>query len=231
MQQNRSLGLIVTAVAVLAVAAAGVFIFLSNNAPSQTGSGGFGDVPRTRLEDGGYVIGSLDAPITIVEFADFLCPHCQDYKAEINRFIQEYVTTGQARFEYRMFPVIDPRSSTYAAAIVECVDNQRPGAFWDAYDVMFELTSSQRFNADTARVIAERTNVSYPAIVNCTSDAAQWQTDYALGQQAGVQGTPAVMMRDASGQLQWISFGGRTYDRGGVPFEVLAGITAAAQQQ
>jgi protein-disulfide isomerase len=33
-------------------------------------------IPFERLEDGGFVLGDPAAPITIVEFADFLCSHC-----------------------------------------------------------------------------------------------------------------------------------------------------------
>src|SRR5215207_4842489 len=37
------------------------------------------ELHRERLSDGGFIIGDPDAPITIVEFADWACPHCQDY--------------------------------------------------------------------------------------------------------------------------------------------------------
>jgi protein-disulfide isomerase len=38
----------------------------------------FARLPQTRTADGGFVVGAADAPITIVEFADYACPHCQE---------------------------------------------------------------------------------------------------------------------------------------------------------
>ena len=58
----------------------------------------FADIPQSRTEDGAFVLGDPDAPVTIVEFADFMCPHCQAYQTTVNRFIEQYVATGQAKF-------------------------------------------------------------------------------------------------------------------------------------
>src|SRR5690606_1092531 len=52
------------------------------------------EIPQGRLEDGGFYIGEENAPIIIVEFADWACPHCQTYRAIMDQVIEEYVVTG-----------------------------------------------------------------------------------------------------------------------------------------
>ena len=47
----------------------------------------YSGIPQTRSDDGAFVLGEADAPITIVEFADFLCPHCQTYHATMQKVI------------------------------------------------------------------------------------------------------------------------------------------------
>ncbi len=184
-----------------------------------------------RQSDGGFVLGSPTAPVTIVEFSDFRCSHCQDYFPDLERFKEEFVATGMARFEYRMFRTSDPTGTT--AMMAQCADMQRPGAFWDAHSVIFQLTSAGN-NANLFEDVARTANLNLNDLINCVSrlpetDTPQFDTDTEFGLRLGVSGTPAVMVRYGDSEPQWIQFEGRTYDRGAVPYEVLAAVVNAAQ--
>ncbi|MGQ9910017.1 MAG: thioredoxin domain-containing protein [Candidatus Flexifilum sp.] len=61
-------------------------------------------LPQSRTPDGGFVLGDPDAPITIIEFADWACPHCQDYHTTISALIADQVAAGRAAFEFRILP-------------------------------------------------------------------------------------------------------------------------------
>jgi protein-disulfide isomerase/uncharacterized membrane protein len=50
-------------------------------------------------------VGPLSAPVTIVEFSDFQCPHCRIGASLVNTLFHRY--PGQLRIEFRNFP-IDP---------------------------------------------------------------------------------------------------------------------------
>jgi protein-disulfide isomerase len=218
--------LIIGVLVVVVVVAAAVVILLSGNT---TGSGlNFDNIPQSRTEDGAFVLGNPDAPITVVEFADFTCPHCQDYVGDVTRFITEYVATGKAKFEYRMLRTTGSQYGDFAAQLAECSETVKPGSFWKAHERIFTLAAAGLYS-DIGRDVAKTIGAEYGTLLECTSNAKQFQADSLVGQQAGVTGTPAVMIRFENGPLQWITIGGQTYNRGGVPFSTLAQVVLAVE--
>ena len=223
MKMNQKQILIVIAVVVVAVIAVGVVIALSGR--TNIAQTDYAALPNSRTADGAFVLGDPNAPVTIIEFADFACSHCQEYRPEIEQFIHDYVATGRARFEFRMFSTAGGQQTILVGKFAECIDEVRPGAFWEAYPVLYELgASADYFRDDVGRLIAQRLNVSYTDVLDCTAQANQIVTDMTFGQNAGVTGTPAVMMRLNNGEAQWVTYNGTTYDRGGVSYTVLAGV-------
>lgn len=190
----------------------------------------YSDIPQSRTEDGAFVLGDPDAPVTIIEFADFLCPHCQDYHATVQEFISEYVVTGQAKFEYRMFPVIDQRLSPLMAQLAECAGTLEGGNFWEAHDVLFDLASESGFTALTPYLFATRAGLDYDEVLSCVDTVEQVVTDATLGQELGISGTPGLRVRFGDGDAEVISVDGTEYDRGALPIELLASVVESAQE-
>lgn len=216
---------IIVAVVVVAIVAVGAVIAISGR--TNTADIDYSAVASSRASDGAFVLGDPAAPVTIVEFADFACPHCQAYEPEIVRFIKEYVLTERARFEYRMFGTnAGGQQTIFAGQLAECIDEADAGAFWETHDVLFELGGTGAFFAeDMGRIVAQRVGAgSYSELLTCSRDADQITVDMDFGRDQGVSGTPAVMVRYNDGPAQWISFNGTTYDRGGVPYDVLAAV-------
>lgn len=47
-------------------------------------------------------IGAEDAPITMIEYASFTCPHCKNFHADVlPDIIENYIDTGKVRMIYR----------------------------------------------------------------------------------------------------------------------------------
>ncbi len=47
-------------------------------------------------------IGSEDAPVTMIEYASFTCPHCKNFHSDVLPLIKEnYIDTGKVRMIYR----------------------------------------------------------------------------------------------------------------------------------
>lgn len=48
------------------------------------------------------VLGQEDAPVTVVEYASFTCPHCANFHDEVfAKMKADYIDTGKVRFVYR----------------------------------------------------------------------------------------------------------------------------------
>jgi protein-disulfide isomerase len=193
-QQFTILGITV-AIAIIAVLIA---IFISNSQSATSTDVDFNDIPQERLGDGGFILGDPSAPIIIVEFADFLCPHCQNYKPTINRIIEEFVANGQARLEFRMLPTQTGSDNLFRLA--ECIDDTDEGSFWQAHDEFFTLAINNTDRNDIGRIAAENLGVPYAEILQCADDltrnnSGQYLTDRSLASPVGVTGTPAIRVR------------------------------------
>jgi len=179
-------------------------------------------VEMTRTEDGAFLLGDPDAPVTLVEFADFACPHCQAYRPAISQFIESYVETGMARLEFRFFPTAGGEQTVLAARAAECVDEQAAGAFWQAHDLLYTYATSSRYDEQIPQRLAEDLSLNAELLLACMETANQVERDVALGHELGVSGTPAVLIRYGDGTARFIELDGRTYRNGGPHFGVLS---------
>ncbi len=99
-------------------------------------------VPETALAPGaaraeGYVMGSADAPVEIVEYADFECPGCGQFAAVTEPDVRSrLVQTGQARFRLYDFQVTAAHRNAPAASLAAACANDQ-GKFWEMHDQLF----------------------------------------------------------------------------------------------
>ncbi len=81
--------------------------------------------------------GSVNAPVTLIEFSDFQCPYCRRVQSVLNRLMSTY--EGKLKLVYRDFPLrrIHPEAQK-AAEAAQCANEQ--GAFWPYHDRLFTTT-------------------------------------------------------------------------------------------
>ena len=79
--------------------------------------------------------GDPDAPISIIEFADFQCPGCGGFATQVKPLLEaEFVDTGKAKFIYYDFPVVSIHGHAFLAArAARCAEDQEK--FWPYHDV------------------------------------------------------------------------------------------------
>jgi protein-disulfide isomerase len=75
-------------------------------------------------------MGPADAPITIVEFADFECPHCAHAMGVVETAVESKYS-GKVRLIFKNFPLQGHLWARAAAIASECVLLQNPAVFWD----------------------------------------------------------------------------------------------------
>lgn len=84
-------------------------------------------------------IGDPDAPVTLVEFSDYLCPFCGRHFNETKPLlVEEYGPSGSVNFVFRDFPIEDLHPNAPAGhAAGLCVAEQDAELFWDYHDRLF----------------------------------------------------------------------------------------------
>ncbi|MFW5748773.1 MAG: DsbA family protein [Chloroflexota bacterium] len=179
------------------------------------------EVPTVRGMDGAFVLGETDAPVTVIEFADYLCPACQTYHETMKDFIDEYVLTGQARLEYRFFPIIDQALSPLLSVVTECAFDQN--AFWRVHNELYVMAEERAIDQDVITTLAERTGIDAGLMTECIEGEGpfQYQEDTIFGQQLNVTGTPAIRVRVGEGDAGLLEIEGQRFDSGGVNLSVL----------
>jgi hypothetical protein len=176
------------------------FIVISANSGRAAFDQAFFDaIPQERTEDGAFVLGDPDAPVTIVEFQDWYCPACQQYKPTMDQFIRDYVATGKARYEFRGLTTAGANQQPNTSQeynLVECVESAKPGSFFYASEVAYELAINGVRGSDFSSQLAERMGIDFAGLLRCTQDEAdQITVDQRLAGTVGVSSTPSVLYR------------------------------------
>lgn len=155
----------------------------------------------TGVPQQGARLGNPDAPVLIEEFSDFQCPFCARFFRETEaKLIQEYVTTGKARFVYRHFAFIGPES-VWASQAAECAGKQE--LFWEFHAKLFNNQAGENqgaFSVDRLKRFAQELGMSADLFNRCldtneTLDKVRNDTEEA--QRLGVRSTPTFFINGA----------------------------------
>ncbi len=146
--------------------------------------------------DEGSSMGVSTAPVTVINYSDFMCPYCTQFVNTVQtQFIKDYVTTGKVRYVARMVAFLTPASQT-AAEAAYCAEDQ--GKFWPYHDLLYAqrgLTADGVFTPDRLKEYASQLGLNTGQFNSCLDNhkhAADVQaaTNAAVG--LGVNGTPTI---------------------------------------
>lgn len=114
-----------------------------------TGSLSFAQDAAIEIPD--MVLGSADAPIEMIEYASYTCPHCARFHANVYPQLKaDYIETGKVRFVYR--EVYFDRFGLWASMIARCAGPER---FFGITDLMYERQGAWLASRDPETIIAE----------------------------------------------------------------------------
>jgi protein-disulfide isomerase len=148
-------------------------------------------------------MGSLNAPVTIVEFSDYECPYCARFWSDTLPLIKsEYVDKGLVRFVFRDMPADYHLNSRKAAEASECADDQ--GMFWQYHDLLYEnyaSLSEKKFvqYADDLRLDIEQ----FSSCVNSGKYSQEVQDDLFSAIELGLRGTPSFFVNGLKVEGAW----------------------------
>lgn len=147
--------------------------------------------------DGSPSKGPADAKVTVVEFADFECPHCRELYESLQAIEAKY---PQVRFVYKNFPLTQIHPWAQTAAIAgRCAYEQSPDAFWKVHDSIFadqDVISPENV-WDKVVSYATQAGLNVDTFKACLSspDAQKFvDAEHAEGVAVGVNSTPTVFV-------------------------------------
>lgn len=150
----------------------------------------------------GHREGSGDAKVTIVEYADFLCPYCLRADTVLRMIRREH--PADIAVVYRHFPI--HKRAFEAAEASECA--ARAGEFQPMHDRLFDEQDSIGVKP-WARFAIEsgvRDTATFSRCLNDPSVKRAVETDSSSGQRLGVVATPTFLIND----LRIVGFSGPT---------------------
>lgn len=152
------------------------------------------NVNMVLLMDDDAIKGSVDAPITIVEFSDYECPACQYFfKTTMSQLKTKYIDTGIVKFIYRDFPLGFHLFAQKAAEAAECAGEQ--GKYYEMHDKLFGL--GVKGGVEEYKEYAKDLNLNSDEFNTCLDSgkmAIETSKDMIDGSMAGVTGTPAFFV-------------------------------------
>jgi protein-disulfide isomerase len=134
--------------------------------------------------------GPVDAPVTIVEWADFECPFCGRAAPLLDKIFAEY--PGKIHFVYKNYPLSIHEHSEIAARAAMAARKQ--GKFWQMHDALFK---NQATGLDKATILRLAQQVG----LNMKQFQADWDSesvadavlrDRKQGDKLGLDGTPLI---------------------------------------
>ena len=155
----------------------------------------FLEPPRVKVEAKGFSRGPADAPITIVEFADYECGFCSRVLGTMDDIMKKY--PGKVRIVFRDFPLNFHPNATLAAVAARCAGAQ--GKFWEMHGRLFDNQSAlnrENFTKWAAELKLEEK--SFAACLDNPAISAAVQADLEDGSAVGVSGTPAFFINGVS---------------------------------
>jgi protein-disulfide isomerase len=147
----------------------------------------------------GYYLGSKDAPLTLVEFADYQCPFCKQFQSTVfDRLKKDYIDTGKLRVVSRDLP-LDMHSNAMAAAqAARCAGEQ--DKFWQMHDTL--IAHSDRLAAEAVGGYANELGLDMKRFQQCVASEtglSSIRKDIAEATSAGIAGTPSFVIGTTSG--------------------------------
>src|SRR5713226_93908 len=135
--------------------------------------------------------GVANAPVLLIEFADYECPYCQKISADLKKLEGEYA--GKVLFAFKDYPLPMHKHAQKASEAARCAGLQ--DKFWDYHDLLFDKVSVLEINQlkDYARTL-KLDIAKFDQCLDSGETAAAVKKDQEQGQKLGLTGTPSFFV-------------------------------------
>lgn len=142
-------------------------------------------------------LGSVTAPITVIEFGDFLCPFCGRAVLELYPQLENLIQEGKVAIYFRDFVVHPQAMPIHNAA--RCANEQ--GKYWEFNKEIFKkfMNGETTTKKEVWLNLAKDLNFDLQSFEKCVDENRYFneiQKDTQEGYNLGVQGTPTFFIND-----------------------------------
>jgi protein-disulfide isomerase len=142
-------------------------------------------------QDDDPYLGSKDAKITIIEFADYQCPFCSKAVPVLKELLGK--NKGKIKLVFRDLPLESHRNAKVAAEASECAHDQ--GKFWEYSEILFENQKS--LDVGSLKKYAELIGLNLEKFNQCLDSGkteAEVTNDITDARIAGLISTPSILV-------------------------------------
>ncbi len=135
--------------------------------------------------------GEPNAPVTVVEFSDFQCPHCKHLQPVLEEILKNY--HGQVKLYFKNYPI--PRAHPYAElAAAAALAAGKQGKFWPFHDRLFGGDQEKEAMPDLEKIARDlKLDLKkWKADLDVTKD--QVARDRSEGERVDVSATPTLFI-------------------------------------
>jgi protein-disulfide isomerase len=146
-------------------------------------------------------LGEPGAPVVIVEFGDYQCPHCAEHAQKVlPQIIAAYVKTGRVRYFFKDTPIeaVHPQAFKAAQAALCAGDQKR---YWEMHDRLFKNQKS--LAAGDLAQHAAALGLEVERFQQCLDNdvhAAQIRRNIQDALKSGARGTPTFLVGTSTSQ-------------------------------
>jgi len=179
--------------------------------------------PDVLIKNGSPILGSVDAPLTLVEFGDYQCSFCKRYFDQTHDLIMKnYVETNKVKIVFKDLIVTPGKDSMYAAHAAHCAKDQ--GMFWKYHYMLYNNWEGENtgwVTSDNLNKFAKNIGLDINKFSKCMSEDKWMELINASQDDAntlGVTGTPSFFLiaswQETDGQKNEITriHGAQPYD-------------------
>lgn len=208
-------------VGILIIAGAILFFNKGSVTGNVVNNGNAGSISAKALIDDDAVLGSANAPVTIVQFTDWQCPFCRRFETDtFNQLKENYIDTGKVKFVTRDFPLESIHPGALPAALAaECVKAEGGSSAYYAFkqkvteeqnlrdsgSATGAVTKTVTFSNEDLSSWAQTLGYDIASCLESQTYAAEVRKDLSDGQAAGVRGTPAFLIINKKGTSTLLS--------------------------
>ena len=148
------------------------------------------------IQVGDHVLGDPKAPVTLIEYASFTCPHCAHFHMLVlPELKKKWIDTGKVKLIYRDFPL--DQAAAKAAQLAECSGKDK---YFAVIDIIFRGQAVWATAADPIAELAKSLRIAGMGdneVKACLANDAistAVVNDYRGGEVMGVNSTPSLFV-------------------------------------